>query len=44
MAVGEMLKALGGAGDTDIFFDEIVVRLDVFVTERPVLTKTVERS
>src|SRR5437867_11584633 len=44
MAVGEMLKALGGAGDTDIFFDEIVVGLDVFVAERPVFTKTIQRS
>ncbi len=39
-----MLETLGGAGDADIFFDEIVVGLDVFVTEGPVFAVAIERS
>src|SRR5260370_39391149 len=44
LAVGEMLEAFGGAGDPDVFYDEIVVRLDVFVAERPVFAVTIERG
>jgi hypothetical protein len=41
LAVGEMLEAFRAAGDADIFFDEIVVGLDVLVAERPVFAVTV---
>src|SRR6202045_4292504 len=44
LAVGEMLEAFGGAGDADVFFDKIVVRLDVFVAERPVFAVAIERG
>src|SRR6266851_6347266 len=44
LAVGEMLEAFGGAGDADVFFDEIVVWLDVSVAERPVFAVTIERG
>src|SRR5947199_10700260 len=44
MAVGEMLKALGGAGDTDTFFSAIVVGLDVCVAERPGFANTNQSS
>ncbi len=39
-----MLEAFGAASDANIFFNEIVIRLDVFVAERPVFTIAVERS
>jgi len=44
LAVGKMLEAFGGAGDADVFFDEIVVRLDVLVSERPILAVAVKGS
>src|SRR6266403_3110730 len=44
LAVREMLEAFGGAGDADVFFDEIVVRLDIFITKRPVFSVTIERG
>ncbi len=44
LAVGEMLEAFGAAGDADVLFDEIVVRLDIFVAERPVFSVAVERG
>ena len=36
LAVGEMLEAFGAAGNANVFFDEVVVGLDVFVRKRPV--------
>jgi len=39
-----MLEAFGAAGDADVFLNEVVVRLDVLVTERPVFTVAVEGS
>src|SRR5258708_6852785 len=44
LAVGKMLETFGAAGDANVFFDEIVVGLNVFVTERPILAVTVKRS
>ena len=41
LAVGEILEAFGAAGDADVFFDEVVVGLDVFVAERPVFAVAV---
>ena len=39
-----MFEALGRASDADVFLDEIVVGLDVFVAERPVFAVTIERG
>src|SRR5258708_33754455 len=39
-----MLETFRGAGDGDVFFDKVVVGLDVFVTERPVFTVAVKGS
>ncbi len=44
LAVGEMLEAFGTARDANVFFDEIVVGLDIFVAERPVFAVTVVRG
>ncbi len=44
LAIGKMLQAFGSAGDADVFFDEIVVRFDVFVAQRPVFAVAVEGS
>ena len=44
LAVGKILEALGAAGDADIFFDEIVVRLNIFVAEGPVFAVAVVRG
>src|SRR5437879_158769 len=41
LAVRKMLEAFGGAGDADVFFDEVVVWLDVLVTERPIFAAAV---
>ena len=44
LAVGKMFEPFHAAGDADVFFDEIVVGLNVLVTERPVFAVAVERS
>ena len=44
VAVGKMFEALGTAGDSNVLFDKIVVRLNVFVAERPVFAIAIERS
>src|SRR5712692_7037570 len=44
LAVGKMFETFGAAGDAHVFFDEIVVGLDIFVTERPVFSVAIKGS
>src|SRR5260370_32785649 len=44
LAIGKMLETFGAAGYADVFLDEVVVGLDVFVTERLVFTVAVKGS
>jgi len=43
LAVWKILEAFFRAADANIFFDEVVVRLDVLITERPVFAESIVR-
>ena len=44
LAVGQMFQTFLRAADAHIFFDEVVIRLDVLVSKRPIFAKAVVRS